>query len=272
LLESRFLPLDPEGPLADRVEVELRDAPGVALQVEGSSDGVPADARNLAHRAASAFLERAGAARGAAVRLAKRVPAGAGLGGGSSDAGAVLRALEALLPGAVPASALREIALGLGADVPFFLDPRPARVSGIGERIAPEAGLAALPLIVAHPGISLATADVYRAFAASSGALTSSPPASTLPPLPFRPGDLDRAGWAERVRNDLEPAATALCPAVAALRTALRAAGALAVAMSGSGPACYGVFESEGRRDQALGRLTLSPPARGFATATQPSR
>ncbi len=233
---------------------------------------MPSDARNLAHRAARAFLERAGSTRGVALRLAKRVPAGAGLGGGSSDAGAVLRALAELLPGALPAPALAEVALALGADVPFFLDPRPARVSGIGERIVPESGVPALPLIVAHPGTSLATAAVYRAFAAAAGALTPPRPAPTFPPLPPRPVDLDREAWAEAIRNDLEPAATALCPAVAVLRAALRAAGALAVGMSGSGPAVYGVFESEERRDQAMARLALPPAAQGFSTATLPSR
>jgi 4-diphosphocytidyl-2-C-methyl-D-erythritol kinase len=129
----------------------------------------------------------------------------------------------------------------------------------------------ALPVIVLHPGISLATAEVYRAFAGSEGALTAPAEAPTFRPLPPRPGDEGHAAWAERVRNDLEPAATALCPAVARLRAELRRAGALGAGMSGSGPAVYGVFESEERRDRALVRLSLGPPARAFATATRPS-
>jgi 4-diphosphocytidyl-2-C-methyl-D-erythritol kinase len=253
------------------VEVTLRDAPGVALELSGGGADVPAGASNLAHRAARGFLERARAPRGAAVRLAKRVPSGAGLGGGSSDAGAVLRALAALLPGALAPAALADLALSLGADVPFFLEPRPARVSGVGERIDPEPAVPALPVIVAHPGISLATAEVYRAFAGSAPALTHAPPAPTLRALPPRPGDLDAAAWEERIRNDLEPVATRLCPAIAGLRAALRGAGALAVGMSGSGPAVYGVFESGERRDRALQRLALAPPARAFATETAAS-
>lgn len=232
---------------------------------------MPADARNLAVRAAQAFFERAGAAGGVRIALEKRVPSGAGLGGGSSDAGAVLRGLAELLPGAVPGPALAELALGLGADVPFFLAPRPTRVSGIGERLEPLAACPALPVVVVHPGISLATAAVYRAFAASAGSLTSAAPAPTLRALPPRPGALDARAWEELARNDLEPVATRLCPEIASLRAALRAAGALAVGMSGSGPAVYGVFEDEERRSRAIGRLSLAPPARSFATATAPS-
>jgi 4-diphosphocytidyl-2-C-methyl-D-erythritol kinase len=180
----------------------------------------------------------------------------------------VLRGLAALLPGAVGAEALEALALALGADVPFFLDPRPALVRGIGERREPLPDAPALALIVAHPGPPLATAAVFRAFDAGAAELT---PAGALPrlrALPRRPGDESRAAWAERVRNDLEPTATALCPAIAGLRALLCDAGALAVAMSGSGPAVYGVFESEERRDQGFAQLALPPPARAWATAT----
>jgi len=252
--------------------VTLREAPGVAFELSGGGPDVPADERNLAHRAARSFLERAGAGCGARVALAKRVPSGAGLGGGSSDAGAVLRALAELLPGAVPEPELLALALDLGADVPFFLAPRPARVSGIGEVVAPQDGLPALPVIVVHPGVSLATAEVYRAFAASAGGLTGDAPAPTFRALPLRDGALGGAGALEElVHNDLEPVATRLCPMVASLRAALRAAGALAAGMSGSGPAVYGVFEDEERRDQGLGRLSIAKPARAYATATTPS-
>lgn len=243
---------------------------------------MPDGAANLAARAAAAFLARAAAGRGACIRLEKRVPAGAGLGGGSSDAGAVLRALAALLPGALAPAELGELALGLGADVPFFLDPRPALVAGIGERIEPLAGVPALALIVAHPGTPLATAAVFRAFDASGSALT---PAGSLPSfraLPLAPaaGRAERPPGrvgaaaerlAERVVNDLEPVATVLCPAIAELRSLLCDAGALAAAMSGSGPAVYGVFESEERRDQAFARLALRAPARAWATGTAAS-
>jgi 4-diphosphocytidyl-2-C-methyl-D-erythritol kinase len=265
-----FLPLEAEGPLADTLHLELREEPGVSLAVSGAGPDVPHGPANLAQRAAEAWLARAGGG-GATLRLEKRVPAGAGLGGGSSDAGAVLRGLAALRPGCVAPSALLELALGLGADVPFFLDPRPAQVAGIGERVEPLAAAPRLPLLVVWPGLSLATAEVYGAFAALRPALTEPPRAPTFPALPPRPGELAPAAWAERVRNDLEPAASRLCPRIAELRAALLGAGALAAAMSGSGAAVYGVFEDDERRDRAIEQLNLAPPERVFATASQAS-
>jgi 4-diphosphocytidyl-2-C-methyl-D-erythritol kinase len=223
----------------------------VTLAVEGGGPDVPADARNLAWRAADAFLARAATARGVEIRLVKRIPSGAGLGGGSSDAGAVLRGLAALLPGAVSDGALRELALGLGADVPFFLDPRPAEVSGIGERIAFAKDVPAFPILVVHPGVALPTADVYRGYAQAGGE----------PALPS--GD-----WMNRVLNDLAPAARGLCPRIAELERELATVGALAAAMSGSGSAVYGVFADAERRDEAESRLRVAPGERAWATTT----
>jgi 4-diphosphocytidyl-2-C-methyl-D-erythritol kinase len=224
---------------------------------------VPADARNLAWRAAEAFLARAATPRGVAIRLAKRVPSGAGLGGGSSDAGAVLRGLAALLPGAVAADALRAIALGLGADVPFFLDPRPAEVSGIGERIAFAKDVPPLPIVVVHPGVALGTADVYRGYREAGG---EDGPAA-FPPL----GGLSLESWRQRVRNDLAPAARRLCPRIAELERELATCGALGAAMSGSGSAVYGVFADAASRDAAAARIRALRGEPTFATATAPS-
>ena len=132
-LESVFVPLE----LADRIRLEVSSGSGVALEVGGALPDVPAGADNLAVKAATAFLARAGVDRRVEIALEKHIPSPAGLGGGSSDAGAVLRGLAAALPGAVSPESLAGIALELGADVPFFLEPRPALVTGTGERIAP---------------------------------------------------------------------------------------------------------------------------------------
>lgn len=250
LLESLFAPLD----VCDDVSVTLRpgETSDVRITIEHAVGGpvVPADDRNLAVRAAWAFLEAAGLEARVEIVLEKRIPAAAGLGGGSSDAGAVLRALAALSPGSLPAAELARIALGLGADVRFFLDPRPALVTGIGERIEPVAGLPRLPLVLVNPGISLATADVYAAWDALEGALTPAPPGSTMRALSdFLASDpSDPATGAGRLAalltNDLEAAAVRLCPPVGRLRRSLEAEGAVAVGMSGSGATVFGVFES----------------------------
>jgi len=154
LLDSVFLPLD----VGDEIEIEAADR-GIAIEVEGLSAGVPAGAENLAAKAAQSFLKEAGLGSALAIRLTKGVPAAAGLGGGSSDAGAVLRLLAQRHPGRVASERLAELALDLGADVPFFLDPRPARVGGIGERITPLAG--ARSLAVLRIGLAKAPSDRF---------------------------------------------------------------------------------------------------------------
>lgn len=258
-LESVFLPLD----LADEVRVEACAGEGVSLALEGDAAGVPRGDANLALRAACAFAEAADLGEALAVRLTKRIPAAAGLGGGSSDAAAVLRALAALRPGRVAPERLRALALGLGADVPFFLDPRPAWVRGIGERIEPVAGLPPLPLLLVNPGLPLPTAEVYRAFDALAPALTPEDPTPrmrALQALRESGGDVRRVAreaLADLVWNDLEPAATRLCPPVARLRARLDELGALAVGLSGSGPTLYGVFPDRGAADRAAGAAGL---------------
>jgi 4-diphosphocytidyl-2-C-methyl-D-erythritol kinase len=189
----------------------------------------------------------------------------------------VLRALTALFPGALAAERLAALALGLGADVPFFLDPRPAIVRGIGERIAPVGSLPPLHFVLAHPGLPLATADVYRAFDQAAPALTLSDPGSTLPPpfgfLEDGAGRIDRvavdriAGLVALLGNDLEPAAIRLCPPVARLREQVRTQGALAAGMSGSGPTVFGLFEDAAAAGKAARTLALEPPAWSKAVA-----
>jgi 4-diphosphocytidyl-2-C-methyl-D-erythritol kinase len=256
LLESLFVPLD----LADPVRVTL-DAAGarsdrVRLEVSGErAAGVPVDASNLAVRAALAFLEAAGRGDddlGVHIRLEKRIPAQAGLGGGSSDAGAVLRALSALLPDVVKPAALAALALRLGADVPFFLDPRPALVRGIGEEIEPVKSLPPLVLLLVHPGVGLSTVAVYQAFDALAGALTPPGPGPTVRPPE---GPLEPEALARLLENDLEPAALRLCPPIARLRERIADSGAVAVGMSGSGPTLFGVFAGEAEAREAEAAL-----------------
>jgi len=245
-LESVFLPLD----LADALELELAEAPRaqVELDLQGAAQGAPVDATNLAVRAAAAFLEAARLCRSVRLRLAKRIPSGAGLGGGSSDAGAVLRGLAACFPDALGAEALGRLALALGADVPFFLDPRPALVSGIGERCEPlGVGWPPHVLLLANPGESLSTAHVYAAFDATP------PPAAAAASL--RAQLAAGEDLAALLRNDLEPTAERLCPAIGRLREALFEVGARAVGLSGSGATLFGVFPSVAQAEAGLRRL-----------------
>ena len=248
-LDSLFLPLD----LADIVEVRSADSAHneVLLQVDGIA---PNDASNLAVRAAEAFAKAAGTPLRTEIELTKRTPMAAGLGGGSSDAAAVLRALAELHRGRVSTSELTRLALSLGADVPFFLDPRPTRVRGIGEQLEPVAGLPSLALVLANPGAPVPTAEAYRAYDA-----LGAKPSAGLVELPDLSGPASDAlvPWLE---NDLEPAAIRLCPAVARIRQALTRAGAVAVGLSGSGATLYGVCRDLADARGVAAKLQIPDP------------
>jgi 4-diphosphocytidyl-2-C-methyl-D-erythritol kinase len=221
---------------------------------------VPADGSNLAAEAARRFLALTEADRIVRVSLRKRIPTGAGLGGGSSDAGAVLRALAEAC--ALPAASLAELAVGLGADVPYFLDPRPAIVSGIGERIEPIARLPGFCVLLVNPGISLATADVFRAFDRGGDALTLARSGYTMRALLRLQGDPGALSGTleELLVNDLEPAAVRLCPQIAELRERLRDLGAEATGMSGSGATVFGLFPNAGAAQEALEKADFARP------------
>jgi 4-diphosphocytidyl-2-C-methyl-D-erythritol kinase len=263
-IESLFLPLA----LGDavRVEAATTDPPGVSLALEADDPQIPQGADNLAARAARAFLEATGLGARIRIHLRKRVPAGAGLGGGSSDAGAVLRALGQLFPDALPDAT--GLALDLGADVPYFLDPRPARVTGVGEKIEAVAAVPSLWVVLAHPPGRLLTADVYRAYD-EAGALTPVSAASTMKLVSgLRTGPASLAALAGLLGNDLEPAAVRLCPEIARIEECMRRAGAPAVGMSGSGPTVYGLFPDEAAATHAESRFEAGVTARLCRTRT----
>ncbi len=267
-LESVFVPID----WADEVCVELH--PGQVQEIDfefawapdavGADSGqVPDGPENLAYRAARDFCELAGRPLSIRIRLTKRLPAAAGLGGGSSDAGAVLRALDSLRPGWVSPEAQHQLALSLGADDPFFLNPRPALVSGIGEKMSGLHDFPELHLLLANPGEPLRTAEVFAAWDALSPSLTPVRPGSTLPSLSalLDPkadrAEFDRAQLSELLVNDLSRAARRLCPPVGELMSKVSECGAQGVGMSGSGATIFGIFDSQEQVRSAQEQLAL---------------
>ncbi|GMV04788.1 MAG: 4-diphosphocytidyl-2-C-methyl-D-erythritol kinase [Gemmatimonadota bacterium] len=258
-LETLFQAVD----LFDEVRV-ARGAPGVRLRVDGPDLGPPED--NLVHRAARAFLERTGlaAADGVDVDLAKRIPAGAGLGGGSSDAAATLRCLAALWPGRVPGLALHEIASSLGSDVPFFLGPSGlAWGKGRGELLEPADPLPTAHLVLVVPPVHVATGGAYAALARSRGEGIARAPGGKEA-RPPRTWD-DVATLAE---NDFEAVVPGAYAPVAAALEALRAAGARPALLSGSGSACFGVFPGAGEAEEAARALAASLGGAALAVRT----
>lgn len=231
--------------LSDRLILE--DADG--LEVRTSAPGVPTDERNLAYRAAAALRDAAGVERGARITLDKRIPVAAGLGGGSTDAAAVLVGLNRLWGLRWPAAGLEELAVGLGMDVPFFLRGGAALATGRGERLAPLGG-AALGLVLVNPRFAVSTADMYGRVTPSmySDGRRAREAAAAL--------ETRRAGRvAVSLYNGLEVAARAAYPQIGQMQAALVAAGALGAAMSGSGPTVFGVARSWEQARQIRGRV-----------------
>lgn len=274
-LESLFAPLA----LADRVSLELVDIakvsaapdPEIDFEMVGSPElpsgsPFPEASENLAVRAARVYLAAAGLSGRLVLRLEKSIPIGAGLGGGSSDAGAVLRLLDSLHPRALTTRALMALALRLGADVPFFLTPEPSLVRGIGEQIAPLPGLPETWLLLVNPGVSLATAEVFEAFDRAGAALTLDRTRSTMRALdglgggPRATETLSKAFDSGLLENDLEAVATSLCPAVGVLKQRLQDLGARWTGMSGSGATVYGVFADEASAHSALEQAEFEAP------------
>lgn len=259
---SIFASLD----LADEVTVEL--TPGSAEDVV-RCPGV--EGENLALRAVAAYRQAApDAIDGAvAVTIDKRIPVAAGLGGGSADAAAALRALDRIAGRPLGAPRLRELGAGLGADVPSQVEPRHALVRGIGELLEPlELPPLALVLVPAVPGLS--TPAVYAELdrLRAEGAAPPRSGALDLDPGPLRA--LAAAGTlalAAGLENDLEAAALSLRPELPATLGALREAGALGVRITGSGPTALGVFADRGAAERASAALTVPALVTELATA-----
>jgi 4-diphosphocytidyl-2-C-methyl-D-erythritol kinase len=267
-LDSVFVPVS----LCDRVRVEIRlertraadTAITLTCDPEAVHGHIPTGKTNLAWRAAAAFMDEFGAEidrpSHVAIDLRKEIPMGAGLGGGSSDAGAVLRMMTALCRVNEP-SRLARVALALGADIPFFLRPCIAHVSGIGEHIAPledaEPGRARssrtpLHVVIAVPPLEVSTAEVF-------GALL---PAQWSGPAPMEHLQAIAAGRVtpSMLQNDLAAVAMARYPEIAELRTALLAAGAQGASMSGSGGAVFGIFANPENAAKAAAEMRPAFP------------
>jgi 4-diphosphocytidyl-2-C-methyl-D-erythritol kinase len=246
-LDSIFLPIAWSDLV--RIETRLSDAPRVNLRCDEAALN---DAQsNLASRAAAAFMREFAIAAEVLVDVRKRIPVGAGLGGGSSDAGAVLRMMAVIFGVSSPAR-LAALALQLGADVPFFLDPGPARVRGIGEVIEPLSTMVRLNLVIAVPKVSVPTAKVFAALSRDSwsGPLED----SEIPAI------LSGKISATQVINDLAEPAMALFPDIAKLKALLEEDGARVAAMSGSGGAVFGVYQDAQSAEAAALRIHARAP------------
>jgi 4-diphosphocytidyl-2-C-methyl-D-erythritol kinase len=235
--------------LADTLEVRPSDRLSLELSGPRVAD-LAGDSDNLVLKAARLLAERAGVAPHASIRLGKHIPGAAGLGGGSADAAATLRALSDLWRVALPEEELFDLAASLGADVPMCLAGRTALVSGIGEHLQPAPALPPAAILLVNPGIALATREVFEARRGSFS--------TPLPVMqPWRDLPEFVAALAER-GNDLSGAAISLRPVIAEVLAFLRhSAGARYAAMSGSGATCFALYDSP----DAAQRASAATPA-----------
>ncbi len=244
-IETLFARLD----LHDDVEAAKREAPGVGLVVEGEDCG-PAE-ENLAVRAARLVLDATGNRFGVALRLVKRIPVGAGLGGGSGDAAATLHLVNRLAGDAVPRHELQQFAARLGADVPFLFSGAPLALAwGHGERMLRLPPLPPLPVLLLLPPHRVSTAvaygwvDALGAGGARRGAVS------------YDPGVLGAWGDVARLAgNDFESAVFSRLPPVREGFEALARTGPLFCRMSGSGSALFAVYRNERDREDAVIQL-----------------
>ena len=222
--------------LAD--EITLSPAEEVTLTTAGFPP-VRADPKNLAWRAAVALREMTGTARGASIHLLKRIPVGAGLGGGSADAAAVLLGLNRLWDLSLSERELEQIGLTLGADVPFCLRGGLTRTRGIGEMLEDLPCHGGFWLVLCQPCRGLSTREVFSAW--SSQDVQKRPDtASAITAL--AEGDLP--GLAEAIDNVLQPVSVRKRPEIGEAIACLEAHGALRALMTGSGSAVFGVFRT----------------------------
>lgn len=259
LLDTIIVPVS----LYDEIEIRKLRATGAKqkcggelIKVTCDDPAVPADETNLAFRAAQMIMKKSSARPTLHVHIRKRIPLGAGLGGGSTDAAATLVGLNRLLNLRLPPAQLEKMALSLGTDVPFFIRARPARARGIGEQLQKLSGLPPIWAVIVYPGFPVSTEWVYRNFAPK---LTKSIVNTSITNSLKRFDKLS-----DLLENDLESVTLRRYPKIGVLKQKLLREGAPRVLMSGSGSSVFAIFASRRTASAAFERLRKEEGARAF--------
>lgn len=239
--------------IADRIGAQPADR--LSLDISGPFAAGLGDGKdNLVLRAARLLADEAGIAAGAAIALEKNLPVASGIGGGSADAAATLRALDALWGIGMDAAALARIGLALGADVPVCLFGGTARVTGIGDLIAPAPDLPAMGVLLVNPGIAAPTPAVFEA---RQGAVSA--------PATWPENIADTAALIAALgatANDLTMPALSIVPEIGTVLAAIETCdGCLLARLSGSGATCFGLFADAPGAEEAARALAARQPA-----------
>ncbi|MDY3071023.1 MAG: 4-(cytidine 5'-diphospho)-2-C-methyl-D-erythritol kinase [Eubacteriales bacterium] len=233
--------------LCDTVTVTLGE-PGGDIVLTTDSPLLPTDEKNLAFRAAKLFFDVLTLPpAGVTIHIAKRIPVTAGLAGGSTDAAAVLRALNELTGAHLPPERLAALSLPLGADVPFCVLGGTRLACGVGEVLTALSPLPPCAILLCTPDIPSPTGQVFARYDAAVPAVHPDTPAM-LDAIAAR--NLERI--ASLLGNDLEPVVSAQHPEIASIQTVMRAHRALGTAMSGSGSSVFGIFRDRRSAEEAL--------------------
>jgi 4-diphosphocytidyl-2-C-methyl-D-erythritol kinase len=259
LLDTVLVPIS----LYDEIEIQRlkagrhRTRPSASpIKITCDHPLVPAGKKNLVFQAADLIMKTAGVDQPISIHVRKRIPVGAGLGGGSSDAAATLVALNRLFRLRYSMRKLEKLGLSLGADVPFFIRRRPARARGIGERLTPLANFPLLWLVILYPGFPVSTAWVYR----HSRSKLTKPKVNTSITC-------SRSSFAklrEILVNDLEAVTIAKHPRIGMLKERLRCEEADGVLMSGSGSSVFGIFAARRFAIRAFKQLKQEKGVQAF--------
>ena len=217
------------------------------IKVTCDHPSVPQGRKNLAYKAAALLMEKTGTDTRVRIDIRKRIPVGGGLGGGSSDAAATLVGFNRLLRLGLSTRTLEKLSLSLGADVPFFIQPRPVRARGIGERLSTLGKLPSLWAVILYPKFPVSTAWVYRKLRLK----LTKPSANTSINSLLRNAD----GLRQLLVNDLETVTMGRYAKVASLKGRLAEEGAIGALMTGTGSSVFGLFSSRLKAEQAFRRL-----------------
>jgi len=248
--------------LHDTITLTVTNNQEIALSCDDRS--LPTDAENLVYRAAQALQSRFAPDKGARIRLEKRIPAQAGLGGGSSDGAVALLGLAYLWELDATVEELSEIAGSLGADVSFFFFGGTARGTGTGDAMAPLPDITNRFLLLIKPNARISTSDAYRSL--NAGSLTTVNAKTILPSSEW--SGVSYSFYSETLQNDFEPVVFELEPEISRAKVALMNAGAEAALLAGSGSAVFGIFDSEDAQKRAIQVIELESGWRVFPCST----
>ena len=227
----------------DDVEIEIIER---GIVVECTNDPLaPTGEDNIVYRAAKEIMAYSNKNVGVQIRITKQIPTGAGMGGGSSNAAAVIQGVNQLLKINLPKEKLMKIGVRFGADIPFFIFGSPAIATGIGENLTRVKRLPSLPMVIVHHNIFVSTQSVYERYRPNVG------PAKEEMPVEFP----TKKAVAKFLHNDLESVTVKQYPVVTSIKEQLMKLGALGASMTGSGPSVFGIFADREAAEKAYKRL-----------------